>query len=210
MKNGKTWVVCAVGTLLFLVGTVVDAQDPVPGPPPGVRGCTDTGQPRAAILGWANSLRIRDMTHDGGGHRANLTFENAQGQRRIGPVATVQAVNQVNEMENLSGPGRAGTIVARVWVDPDFTDPVTDQKGFAPRGLPPGESFIMICEDDTGPTASYTAMIIPTDANEPIRTRPVVYYSITDQLPAARARFQAGSSEVICVSCRVLGWCEIQ
>ena len=61
----------------------------------------------------------------------------------------------------------------------------------------------MICEDNTGQTASFTAMIIPTDANEPIRTRPVVYYSITDQLTAARARFQAGSSEVLLGDCCV-------
>lgn len=210
MKHGKTWVACGVGAMLFLAGTAVEAQgDPVPGPPAGVLGCTDTGQPRAAILGWANSLPFRSLDHNGGGHRANLTIEDDQG-RRVGPVATVQPVDRINEMASLSGRGRVGTIVARVWVDPEFTDPVTEQKGFAPRGLPPGESFIMICEETTGQTTSYTALIIPTDDSEPLRNRPVVLYPITDALNTARARFQAGSTEVICVACRVLGWCEIQ
>jgi len=189
---------------------MVEAQ--VGGPPPGIRGCTDTGLPPASMLAWANSIRsqFRSMDHNGGGHRANLTFEDAQGNRRIGPVATVQPVDGVNDMANLSGQGQVGTIVARVWVDPEFTDSVTGQKGFAPRGLPPGESFIMICEETTGQTTSYTALIIPTDADEPLRSRPVRYYTIADSLNTARARFQAGSSEVICVSCRANGWCEIQ
>jgi hypothetical protein len=209
MTNGKTWVACGFGALLFFAGTTAEAQgDPVSGPPAGVLGCTDIGQPRAAILGYANSLRFRSLDHDGGGHRANLTIEDAQG-RRVGPVATVQPVDRINEMASLSQ-GRAGTIVAKVVVDPDFTDPVTNQKGFAPRNLPPGESFIMICEETTGQTSNYTALIIPTDTNEPLRTRPVVFYSISDQLPSARARFQAGSSEVICVSCKARGWCEVQ
>jgi len=208
--NGKTLVACGVGALLFLGGTSVEAQgDPVAGPPAGVRGCTDLGQPRAALLGWANSLRYRALDHNGGGHRANLTIEDAQG-RRVGPVATVQPVDRINEMSSLSGPGRVGTIVARVNVDPNFTDPVTNQKGFAPRGLPPGESFIMICEETTGQSTGYRALIIPTDANEPLRNRPVVLYPITDALNTARAVFQAGSSEVICVSCKVQGWCEVQ
>ncbi len=209
MMNGKTWVACGVGALLFFTGTTAEAQgDPVGGPPAGVRSCTDNGQPRAAILGYANSLRFRSLDHDGGGHRANLTIEDAQG-RRVGPVATVQPVDRINEMASLSQ-GRAGTIVARVYVDPEFTDPVTNQKGFAPRNLPPGESFIMICEETTGQTSNYTALIIPADENEPLRTRPVMFYSISDQLPSARARFQAGSSEVICVSCKARGWCEVQ
>jgi hypothetical protein len=174
-----------------------------------VRTCTDTGQPRAAILGWANSLRYRPLDHNGGGHTANLTIEDAQG-KRVGPVATVQPVDRINEMASLSGAGRAGTIVAKVNVDPGFTDPVTNQKGFAPRGLPPGESFIMICEETTGTTTTYTALIIPTDSSEPLRTRPMVFYPISDALNTARARFQAGSSEVICVSCKALGWCEIE
>jgi len=209
MMNGKTWVACGVGALLFFAGTTAEAQgDPVGGPPAGVQGCTNLGQPRAAILGYANSLRFRSLDHDGGGHRANLTIEDAQG-RRVGPVATVQPVDRINEMAGLSRE-RAGTIVARVYVDPEFTDPVTNQKGFAPRNLPPGESFIMICEETTGQTSNYTALIIPTDDNEPLRTRPVMFYSISDQLPSARARFQAGSSEVICVSCKARGWCEVQ
>ena len=205
--NGKTLAACGVGALLFLAGTTVEAQ--VGGPPAGVRGCTDTGQPRAAILGWANSLRFRALDHNGGGHRANLTIEDDQG-RRVGPEATVQPVDRINEMASLSGEGRAGTIVARLYVDPTFTDPVTNQRGFAPRGFPPGESFIMICEATTEQETTYTALIIPTDANEPLRNRPVQYYPISDGLNTARARFQAGSTEVTCVSCKVNGWCEVQ
>ncbi len=208
MKNRKTWVACGVGALLFLAGPAVEAQ--VGGPPAGVRGCTDNGQPRAALLRWANSLQLRDTTDHGAGHRANLTLENAQGQRRIGPEATVRPVDRVNEMTSLSGPGRPGTIVAMVWVDPTFTDPETNEKGFAPRGLPPGESFIMICEETRGQTTTYTALIIPRDDAWPLASRPVRYYGIPDGVNTARARFQAGSSEVICVSCKVNGWCEIQ
>ena len=208
--NRNTLAACGLGALLFFAGTsTAEAQgDPVAGPPAGVQGCTNLGQPRAAILGWANSLRFRALDHDGGGHRANLTIEDAQG-RRVGPVATVQPVDRINEMASLSQ-GRPGTIVARIYVDPEFTDPVTNQRGFAPRNLPPGESFIMICEETTGQTSNYTALIIPSDENEPLRTRPVMFYTISDQLPSARARFQAGSSEVICVSCKVRGWCEVQ
>jgi len=211
MMNGKTWVAGGFGALLLFAGTTTAAAqgDPVAGPPAGVQGCTNLGQPRAAILGWANSLRFRALDHNGGSHRANLTIEDAQG-RRVGPVATVQPVDRINEMASLSGPGRVGTIVARVYVDPAFTDPVTNQKGFAPRGLPPGESFIMICEETTGQTTGYAALIIPTDNAEPLRSRPIVFYPISDALNTARAVFQAGSSEVICVSCKARGWCEVQ
>lgn len=210
MMNRNTWAACGFGALLFFVGTsTAEGQgDPVGGPPAGILGCTDSGQPRAALLGYANSLRFRSLDHDGGGHRANLTIEDAQG-RRVGPVATVQPVDRINEMAGLSR-GRAGTIVARVYIDPAFTDPVTNQKGFAPRNLPPGESFIMICEETTGQSTAYTALIIPTDSNEPLRNRPIVFYPISDALNTARAVFQAGSSEVICVSCKVQGWCEVQ
>ncbi len=208
MKNANTWVACAVGALLFLASSALEAQ--VGGPPAGVRGCTDTGQPRAALLGWANSLRFRSLDHNGGGHAANLTIDDSLG-KRIGPAATVQPVDSVDRMTRLSRPGgRAGTIVAMVYVDTTFTDPLTGQKGFAPRGLPPGQSFIMICEETTGPTTTYTALIIPTDGAWPLTSRPVDYYDIGDGLNTARARFQAGSSEVICVSCKLNGWCEVQ
>lgn len=210
----RTWFgLTGVGLLVgaTLSGSPVEAQ--VGGPPAGVRTCTDVSsqQPRAAILSWANSLRVRDTTHAGGGHQANLTFDNP---RRIGPAAAVWPVDGVNRMPALNrdenGQGRVGTLVARVWVDPSFQDAANNNaRGYAPLDMPPGYSWIMMCEETSGGTTTYTALIIPEDASEPLRSRAVRYFDISDQLPTARARFQKANSEKLCVSCKVRGWCEM-
>ena len=198
--RGHGWMT-GVALALFVAGSPVAAQ--VPGPPAGVKSCTETGstQPREALLGFANSLKVRDTTHEGGAHHANLTLSNP---RRIGPEAIVWPVENINQMQHLSE-GRAGTVVAKVWIDPSFTDPETGAKGYEPLSLPPGVSYIMMCENGS----TYSALIIPEDASEPLRTRAVSFYKVSEQFPVALARFKAAHSETICLSCKLYGWCEI-
>jgi hypothetical protein len=193
----------AAGVAVALAVVVSPTVAQVPGPPAGVKSCTETGstQPRQALLGFANSLKVRDTTHEGGAHHANLTLSNP---RRIGPEAIVWPVENINKLQYLSE-GRAGTVVAKVWVDPSFTDPETGKKGYEPLNLPPGISDIMMCESGS----NYSARIIPEDGNEPLRTRSVSFYPVSEQFPTARARFKAAHSETICLSCKLYGWCEI-
>lgn len=191
------------GAAVALVVGASPAAAQVPGPPAGVKSCTvtDSQQPRQALLAFANSLRVRDTTHEGGAHHANLTLSNP---RRIGPEAIVWPVENINQLEYLSQ-GRAGTVVAKVWVDPAFTDPETGRKGYEPLSLPPGVSYIMMCEEG----GNYSALIIPENDDEPLRTKSVSFYKISEQFPTARARFKAAHSETICVTCKLYGWCEI-
>lgn len=197
--RGHGWI-AGVGVALLVAAPAV-AQ--VPGPPAGVKSCTETGstQPRQALLAFANGLTVRDTTHEGGAHYANLTLSNP---RRIGPQGIVWPVENINRMAHLSE-GRPGTVVAKVWIDPSFTDPETGKKGYEPLSLPAGISYIMMCESDS----TYTALIIPEDANEPLRTKSVSFYKVDEQFPTARARFKAAHSETICLSCKLYGWCEI-
>ncbi len=82
-------------------------------------------------------------------------------------------------------------------------------RAYAPLDLPPGMSWIMMCEETSGGATTYTALIIPEDQSEPLRSRAIRYFTIPDALPESRARFQNGNSERLCVSCKVQGWCEM-
>ena len=182
-----------------LVGSLVLGACAARGSPPVVIDGTAVGcditQDKAPLIDFAQRLVYRGLGHqNGGGHRANLTFDGPP--RRLGPEATVWPVRNAHKNPHL----KDGRIVAKVWIGPG---------GYPPLHLPPDTSWVMICEDDSTTPATFTAMIIPF-VNEPLRLHTPVVVFRGNSKSHAQARWQSGTQEHLCISCRKYGWCELQ
>ncbi|HEU5217628.1 MAG TPA: hypothetical protein VFU23_03165 [Gemmatimonadales bacterium] len=198
--------------------------DPAP-PPPWAQGPAD-GRPynpsaqldpadsaeRVFAIDYGRSLWRGDSLPPSDQRR--LTLANGE---TLGPLARVWAEpnaylnDPVDLLPAELGRGRAGRIVARIWVDP------VEPAGYEPLGLPPGVSWLWIDSLETR-EGTLRGAIIPENG-APVRIRrlrwirsaPSRFGTQPDWINHSVARWIYGSGgESLAVSCAMLAECRLE
>jgi len=166
--------------------------------------CTDTSQPVGPLLALAQAT-VFDNHRDATGYQRLTVKRPGRPDLELGPEGWIYpADNSIQHNDNALEDGK---IVAKIEIGPD---PGGDQ-GYAKLSLPPGTSYVAICRTGPGNSPRYTALIIPEDLSQGLRTHRVRWHRAHPKGRAhARARWQYDpTDDKACMTCSRTGWCEL-